>query len=480
MGLSGDGSNPMDNVFLLAVVGVFIGTTMRILPFFRSKWVGIDTLINLTIARDIRSGNHPEPGSNHFVFHSVYTHPPVYHKLLSLFPEHCYRVLQISGLLLDLASAIILSCSACLIIGFDGAALVFALYITYPILIDSAWGLSARSLANLFLTIIISIELISWTGGMSFLLVFLEISLVMLLLMTHRLFSQVLLVIGFAEFVVCGPNTLILSMLIGFIILVSTRTYRKVLMGHVEFLREVVHIRSTPSLCRYLGARKPNPFQILLNAPSLIAFLLFVPVWNVHLPPMGWILYAISLTVLFVSVFWPLGEGYRHLAGGAALSSFGLAYLAFYLTPNAAIVYSTVLIQCLFVTMKTYRVLTMRVRCLIPDELSCCLTTISDEHSSCYSKIVLVLPLDYSYAGAYLSSLKVLEGPGTEGSGLAFNIRLRNELDTNGLQAVLARYHVDVIASIRGEVTVPLPAGFYLHSQCGEYCVLRSNGERQT
>jgi hypothetical protein len=451
---------------ITVLVVSLVSIALRFVPLSKVNWVGVDTFYHLVVSRDLRERSNSIPGDDHFYFKSGYSHPPLLHFILSAFPSRAHRSLQYLGPLVDIASAMFVFIAAFEMLGLQISVLVLALYITAPILIDSAWTLGSRSLANLFLVALLSLRYSSG-GDTQFAVFLLAAILVVLVALTHRLYSQILVVVSVADFAFTGSLIIVVPVIVGFGLLLLNGRSRNMLRGHILFIRAFRRMVGDISLTDFIYSKRPNPITLFFNSPLTFVLVLVVVIYGVQ-PTYGpfFVSVVLSTSILLLSVVWPYGQGYRHLAGLAFPCALGVVLVHSSGAIMVVFMYGTALLQLLIQCIKTCRVLSPRLNYLVADDFIRCLGALSDSRVCRDSEVLLVLPLDHSYAGAYFSDFTILEGSGGEASGLTFNNVLRRELGEKGLSYVADRYNAVAILLKTDEYGEPALPGF---SSCCKY-----------
>jgi hypothetical protein len=330
-------------------------------------------------------------------------------------------------------------------LGMEPAIMAFSLYISFPILIDSSWSIGSRSLANFLLVALLSLDFVAPEHDVFSVSFPVEVGICAMILLTHRLYTQILVAIVFSEIVTEGFVGLPLAFVVSVLCLLLTSSYRNVLAGHISFLRILRNTTKDRNLVAIMGSRKPSPRTFLFNSPLILAIPLIPFAWKGHLDNQLVELIGIVISVVALSVAWPLGQGYRHLAGIAAPISLLLAITMTDSGIAATILLPALAIQLAFQATKTYRTSTPRLTYVVPKSLRVVLERSRELAIVPMSSVLLMIPLDYSYAAAYFTDHRILEGSGGEGAGLAFNTRLRSDIKRYGLAKVCDQYDVDVL-----------------------------------
>jgi len=462
-------------LLLLAIAATLASILLRFIPLWRNKWIGVDSFYHLIVSEDIREGNHSTPGDDHFFFRSGYLHPPLLHQILSAFPKRHHRLLQYLGPIWNLSGGLFVWLASVEILGWQPSLLVLALYLTTPIIIDSSWTLGSRPLANLLFVALLSLRYLE-LGQPSLTAFVLTTALVMMIALTHRLYTQILILVSLADFVFIGSFSLVLPMLAGFCLLLLSRTYRRVLRGHISFVAAFSKMVSDRSLSEFVYLKMPNPADFLFNSPSVFALLVLAILLGFPSSQEVTVLsIALSVSILIFSIAWPFGQGYRHLAGLALPCAFYFVSLESGDTDLSFFIGMILAVQLSFQIIKTLRVLSPQLKYVVPENLLRSLGDLSKK-AALNRGIILVLPLNYSYAVAYFSQFRVLEGSGGEAAGAVFNNILRRELKEEGLVQVLDRYDVSAVIFEFGLIREPYPSGFSLCCRHGDFaCLFRDS-----
>jgi hypothetical protein len=319
----------------------------------------------------------------------------------------------------------------------------------------------------------LSLDFLVVEGVVSHLWIVLEAVLVALLAMTHRLYMQVFFAAAISEFLITGFAPLLLAAALGVGPMLLLKSFRNVVRGHFVGLREIAAFRRNKTAPQEVRSWKSPIKQFVGGAPSIIIIFPVAILCGLPFGSLGTLCLGISLGVLLISTLWPLGQGYRHLVGGAVPCSIGLAYFGAISSLGPTAVASVIAVQIVLQCLKTYLIISPSRTYLVPDDLIDCLRTASQQKSDATNQILLVVPIDFSYAAAYFSDLKVLIGSGAEGVSWSLNHRLRLELKQYGLAGVIEKYGVAVVVLNEKDIPNPLPRGFSVSCSCGHYITLQ-------
>ncbi len=405
--------------FELAMVVLLGGLLIRILPVIRGRILGVDAFYHLLVARVVNETHELPESVDSFVVHGVYSYPPMFHAFLSLLvrrvPE---RFLRSLCALIDILHAILIFAFAWSFIGPVGSLIAMTAYLFTPICVAESLSLTPRSLGSLWISCTLFALILSTQPHLQVFFVVASSVSFALVLLTHKLATQALLIIFIAEIVflmaIGGPVAvalLIVVLGIGLALLFSKWHYLSVLREHLAYLRFHGSYGSLFDSKKRFG----NIVRILaIDDPWLILAGLGVTIWLVNvgvhsrLDPRYTIIgmlavWAFASTAL--AYFWRYGDGERHVlysvAPGALLigASFDSSLL-----PFGIIVYASFVAYCSLVIGVSRKRLSRPF--VVPRSLVACFEYLSVPPP----KIIMTIPMAYAYAAAYYTHQIIAAG----------------------------------------------------------------------
>lgn len=423
-------------ILLLLVLTLHILSRFTLLK--RNNWVGKDSFYHLLVARYIRKEKKLPKTIDSFVFKEDYNYPPLLHCIISLFDEKYHQKLQYITPIFDIVTGLIIFFTCYYLFDYSVALLSLVIYVLTPITIDNSISLSPRGIANTF-----------FIGSLFTLLLYLiSYKLIFLLLatffaslvfLTHRLTTQTLwlVLISLTIFLHSIFPLLVLFLALILAVILTNGFYVKSLAGHLNFIKRMFKSVIDPQKRRELNAIIPNPIAMFFNMPYLVYFpLFFLSISTLDVTYKFFCIWGLCVTCL--SIFWFLGEGYRHI------------YLA--VVPYAVIIslwvesiYDftflgfLVVLSVIFIVLKLYRIekdksLNMTIS---NDFIKCCNYIAQNKDDK---DVILCLPLHYTYQAAYFTNGIMLQGSGGEGKGLEFNLYLHEKINNNRAQDIINEY----------------------------------------
>ena len=436
--------------FELSMVVLLGGLMIRILPVIRGRILGVDAFYHLLVARVVSETHRLPESVDSFVVHGVYSYPPIFHVFLSLLvrrvPE---RFLRSLSAFIDFSHAILIFVFAWSFIGPIGSLIAVTSYLLTPICVAESLSLTPRSLGSLWLSCTLFAFILSTQPNLRVFFVVASSVSFALVLLTHKLATQALLIIFIAEIgfltVVGGPVVVALSIAvlgIGLALLISKWHYLSVLREHLAYLRFHRRYGSLFDSRKRFG----NIVRILaIDDPWLILAGLGVAIWlgAVHskLDPryiMVGMLVVWAFASTAIAYFWRYGDGERHVlysvAPGALLigASFDLSLL-----PFGIILYGCFIAYCAVVIVVSMRRLSHPF--VVPRSLVACFEYLSGSPP----KIIMPIPIAYAYAAAYYTRQTIASGDASiKGLEYGANV-LKNALkDYDLLKQTLAKLRV--------------------------------------
>jgi hypothetical protein len=459
----------------IAVLLVLGGLAVRVLPVLQGRKLGVDAYYHLLLAEKIRKmGKLPE-SANSFVVHGPYSYPPAFHLVLSFIagraPEWFIRSFSA---FIDVAHGIVVFAFAWSLFGQVVGVAALIAYLFTPICVLESLSLTPRPLGSLLISCTQFCLALALVSGQWIPFIVSASLFYALTLLTHRMATQTLFSVLVAQAAILGAicgfinaTALIFIALMGSALafILSKGHYGHVLAEHLGYLK--FH-RSRGSL--YGGVKKfgsvsktfgvNNPWLILgcLNFASMwilpfapsVARSTFVSDNQVVLVFVVWAFVSVAM-----ACFWRYGDAERHVFYSAAPTAIliGLAYEQYH-SQLSIILYGSFLVYCGVIIALSLRRLS-RPFVLEEDMLAC-----FKDLSLPPPKIVMTLPMDYSYAAAYWTNQKIAAGDASL-KGLEFGFEvLRTALRTvESFAKILAELNVthlvvegenDLVSRLRG------------------------------
>lgn len=391
------------------------------------------------------TGKLPESADS-FLVHGPYSYPPAFHVVLSFIagraPEWFTRSFSA---FIDVAHGILVFAFTWSLFGQVVGVAALIVYLFTPICVLESQSLTPRPLGSLLISCtqfslvlaLVSDQRIPFMTSAS---VFFALTL-----LTHRMATQTLFSVLVAQAAILGgiggfmdATAVIFVALMGSAIalIFSKKHYRHVLAEHLGYLR--FH-RNHGSL--YGGVKKFGNMRTIfgVNNPWLILACLslaitWIPPFAPSLAPSNFVLdnrvVLVFLVWVFVSVamacFWRYGDAERHVFYSAAPIGIliGLTYEQYH-SQLGIILYGFLLVYCGVIIAVSLRRLSPPF--VLDDDLLACFKHLSLPPP----KIVMTLPMDYSYAAAYWTKQKIAAGDASL-KGLEFGFQvLRTALRTH-------------------------------------------------
>jgi len=384
---------------------------------------GVDAQFHLLAASRFRKG-HPPKVLGKFLVGDSYTHPPLLHFLLSIFPENLRpKTLFMLGAVSDYGIAL-LTYFLGLQYMIEPYALVAALiYSVTPASYLQSISESARSLGALWygLTIVLLpqkgiLEMILTAGATA------------LTFLTHKMATQTLLFtcLLISPFLYASNNLFLLPLLFGLVLslLITKGGYVRILRDHAGYIG--FHLKygswdkgkKRPGNPKWLVKLQPYFYIPLIGlifySQIFLGEVLMISVW-----------YSSTLALFFI---WLWGDGYRYLAYSAVPAAILTAY-AIFTSESVLLAVPALIASAVFIgkNMQTYR-----RRLVLPD-----FTRIDVSEDS----VTLVVPSSLAYVSARHLKGKILCGGGNA-EALVFELETLPKIMSTAPEKLLQEYPI--------------------------------------
>lgn len=425
--------------FILLLLVLTLHILSRFILLKRNNWVGKDSFYHLLVARYIRKERKLPETIDSFLFKEDYNYPPLLHGIISLFNEKYHQKLQYITPFFDIITGLVIFFTCYYLFDYQVALLSLAIYILTPITIDNSISLSPRGIANTFFIVsLFTLLLYLITYKLIFLL--LATFFTSLVFLTHRLTTQTLwiVLISLTIFLHSMFPLLVLFLALILAIILTKGFYVKSIEGHLNFIKCMFKSVLDPHKRKEVNSIFPNPIVMFFNMPFLIFFpLFFLDNSMINFTSKFFCIWGLCVTCL--SIFWFLGEGYRHIF--LAVVPYAII-ISLWIENTYDFVFLgfLMILSIIFIVFKLYRIendtsLNMTIS---KDFIKCCNYIAQSKDDK---NVILCLPLHYTYQAAYFTNGIMLQGSGGEGKGLEFNLYLHDKVNNNKVQDILNKYH---------------------------------------
>jgi len=440
----------IDILYILLFISLcVIGFSLRSLLIIKFGWVGKDTFYHLLAARQIRNIKKIPNTIDRFVEPEQYDYPPLFHILLSFFPEKFLKKIQIIAPLADVVSIIIIFIFCYILVGPWEALAAAAIYSVTPFAIDWSFSLGPRVFANLFLIIcLITTFLLLDSSNTLYLPVAVIFSACVML--TQRLAVQSMVAVLLAMSIVYMNYypllVLILALLLSLII--SKMYYLKVLRGHIDFIRVLGKRLLDPKTRREQASPVLQIKPIIFNLP-IIGILAILPFLSIMWMPIITFSLIWVIGLIIISILWVFGEGYRHMANAVA----PLAIICGVWLANVGEVVTVIIVVSMFLLCiyKVNRLAKKREMGLIlsPNILTAFQYILANGEAD---DVILTLPTDFSYHAAYFTGMITAHSSGGFAKGLAFNSGINQMINEGRVSEVIDQLRVKWVVTLNENV----------------------------
>lgn len=438
----------IEDFFYLSII-ILIGSFPRFYLLFKYGWVGKDTFYHFIVAGSIKQKGFPPRTIDQFVKPELYDYPPLLHVFLSYFDKKHYRKIQYLSPVSDIVTGIVIFIFSYQYLGFQIASIATFIYLVTPFVLDNAFSLNPRSLANLFLVL----SLFSWynyyisAGIFWFILSILCSSLVLL---SHRLTIQCwgILLIALSLWTRSWIPIVILALAIVVAVLVTRGYYLTVIRGHIAFVREFgrkfFDKRSQAERARTF----PSIQYVVFNLPLLILIPLFL-IYPLQIQdPLSQFMLAWICSLVALSLAWVFGEGVRHMI--CAVPAMAILWASWIVQNNFYIILVPLGgLSLIFLGYKIFRLeKNPGISGIISDQLMEAFNYINLHRRP--GDILLCLPLDFTYNAAFFTGCIMLQSSGGFAQGLSFNQQLHRRICEGKIGEIIVEYSPRWILKVGG------------------------------
>ena len=415
----------------LGLLAAMVGHPLtRVWLLVRCRWVGSDTYYHFMVGELLRRAGRLPLRNHRFLLVETVDYPPVVPFVVASWPPSRIRLLQYAGPAADFGTLVVVGVTAFWLGGLSAASLAALAYASTPASFDMGYSFNPRPVANLFLAVVLaSLIAVSHVGPLALAVAIVFGSLVLL---THRLTTQSLVVCAFAYFVFAplpSAATIFLSLLVA--ALLSKGYYVRSLRGHVAFIRDIRRLLPTRS----------NPATALLRTlrgnPHVLA-VAFLVIQHPSQSRDTMVLIAWTGALLVTAAVWPFGEGDRHFANASSPVAI-LVSLGQWDGATGAVPALTIAVGLGIIAAKlaVYPRLAKRgTNTIVTAALRRACRSIRASWNRPTRPLVLTWPQSLSYQVMYFAQARGVLASGGTGSGLAFNRALETRLREGGLSAL--------------------------------------------
>jgi|GEM_PF-5527650 hypothetical protein len=418
---------------------ILIGSLPRFYLLSKYGWVGKDTFYHFIVAESIKQKGFPPRTIDQFVIPEQYDYPPLLHVFLSYFDKEHFRKLQYLSPVSDIVTGIVIYTFSYHYLGVQVALIAIFIYLVTPFVFDNALSLNPRSLANLFLVLL----LLSWynfymSAGVAWLI--LSVICSSLVLLSHRLTTQCLGILFIALSLWTGSWVpfCVLVAAVALALVVTKGYFLTVLKGHVAFVREF----GRKFLDRNTRAERapafPSVQYVLFNLPLLV----LLPLFFIYPLPIQDVLSQFLLVwigaLVILSIAWVFGEGVRHMI--CAVPAMAMLWASWIVHNNLYLI--LVPLGGLSLFFLYYKIARLEanpdISGIVSEELMEAFNYINTNKKP--GDVLLCLPLDLTYNAAFFTGCTMLQSSGGFAKGLGFNQELHRRIDGGRVGEVLSEF----------------------------------------